>query len=570
MLEGYVSDKQLTNERDNKSYSITTFQGEHKDEFVVKETNSGTCQLFYKGVLHLSWKEIDNKREGVFTVYDKGKAVLMESWDSLLNQQEWRRVRNTAKGMELVIGRKDTNRVIYRGGYDHITSMKREGKGMEYDEESGRLLRCGVWKNDELFQISQEFESENVMIEYKVEEGKENVSPLNRNPVYEGGYLYDEATGSYLRYGEGVEIDMNTGIAKKEGEWVKGSIKKNVELFEGWYVKGEHDASLKFSVKGAEKRVEILNDVSWFEMNRNMQTMEISTKQFNEDQLTVLDLSPFSLLKSISIGNGCCEKVRTMKLVGLKQLECLLIGTKCFTAASTKDNPLSFTVADCPLLKRLAVGRDSFAEFGSLTVESLPSLQTLSLDGNNFHQVTSFRLEKLPRLVTVKIGEDCFTKSGDLWFNNSTHTLSISDCAVLKQLTIGNGSFPNYGVITLSNVNYLEQIHIGDKCFKCVKVLKIDSFLRLDTLEIGESSFTAQPSSYGIDVSRHFALTNCPRMRKLVIGNYSFSDYPDCTLSNLPSLESIAIGGLDYNYKCYSFCYASLELKSLLPAPASV
>lgn len=109
MLEGYVSDKQLTNERDNKSYSITTFQGEHKDEFVVKETNSGTCQLFYKGVLHLSWKEIDNKREGVFTVYDKGKAVLMESWDSLLNQQEWRRVRNTAKGMELVIGRKDTN-----------------------------------------------------------------------------------------------------------------------------------------------------------------------------------------------------------------------------------------------------------------------------------------------------------------------------------------------------------------------------------------------------------------------------------------------------------------------------
>ena len=28
------------------------------------------------------------------------------------------------------------------------------------------------------------------MIEYKVEEGKENVSPLNRNPVYEGGYLY--------------------------------------------------------------------------------------------------------------------------------------------------------------------------------------------------------------------------------------------------------------------------------------------------------------------------------------------------------------------------------------------
>ena len=121
----------------------------------------------------------------------------------------------------MIIRRGKKNHVVYRGGYEK-KSLKREGEGYEYDEESGRVLIHGVWKNDELFQIFQEFESESTMIEYDVNDVEENVSVRNRRPMYMGSYAYDEPKRKYVRHGMGNEIDVNTGIAKKECEWSNG------------------------------------------------------------------------------------------------------------------------------------------------------------------------------------------------------------------------------------------------------------------------------------------------------------------------------------------------------------
>ena len=55
-------------------------------------------------------------------------------------------------------------------------------------------------------------------------------------------------------------------------------------------------------------------------------------------------------------------------------------------------------------------------------------------------------------------------------------------------------------------------------------------------------------------------MKNCERLRELKIGHYSFSDYSVCEIENLPSLEVIEIGEMDYEGD--NFRYASLELKS--------
>ena len=106
----------------------------------------------------MSWREENGRKAGGFTVYEKGKVLRKENWLSVLSGEERRYIENNMKGIRMIIQRGEENHVVYRGGFDNEESMKREGEGYAYDEESGCVLIHGVWRNDELFQILQEFE----------------------------------------------------------------------------------------------------------------------------------------------------------------------------------------------------------------------------------------------------------------------------------------------------------------------------------------------------------------------------------------------------------------------------
>ena len=83
---------------------------------------------------------------------------------------------------------------------------------------------------------------------------------------------------------------------------------------------------------------------------------------------------------------------------------------------------------------------------------------------------------------------------------------------------------------------------------------------QLERVVIGKNSFTQCNDNCGYDPNRRFYLKNCERLKELKIGRYSFSDYSVCEIENVPSLEVIEMGKL--NYYSYNFFYASLELKS--------
>ena len=115
-------------------------------------------------------------------------------------------------------------------------------------------------------------------------------------------------------------------------------------------------------------------------------------------------------------------------------------------------------------------------------------------------------------------------------------------------------------VFDLSRFVNLRELRVGDECFENVNEVKLIGLKQLERVMIGKNSFTKEKNSYGIDPYRLFYLKNCKRVRELKMGRYSFSDYPVCEIENVPSLEVIEMGEL--NEKSYSFCYASLELKS--------
>ena len=378
-MDGYVTEQNEKRAANGEEVEIVTYQGEHCDEYLVREVKSGRCSLFYKGILQLSWKEVGGVKVGGFTVYENGKALRSEDWNQLAGK-EHRCIENCKNGLELVI---EGDGVVYRGGFDDVESMKREGRGMEFDEKSGRVLRCGVWKNDELFQIEKECESEEVMIEYATEEGKENVSLLNRHPVYEGGYVFDGEKREVLRHGYGCEIEG--GVAVKEGTWERGVLKESVGLYDGWHVKRKGNEVLKEvhnEVKVEDLRVEIHNWNEWKNVNKRVTELVIPAKCCNEAEWSVFDVSGLKWLKSIEIGDECFENVKEVKLIGLNQLERVVIGKNSFTKeknSNGNDPNRHFYLKNCERVKELKMGRYSFSDYSVCEIENVPSLEVIEM-----------------------------------------------------------------------------------------------------------------------------------------------------------------------------------------------
>ena len=385
-MDGYVIDRNEKKTINGEAVEITTFQGKYCDEYLLREMKSGRCSLFYKGIVQLSWEENNGIRKEDFIVYEHGRVQRREKWASLWNEREHRSLENCKNGLELVV---EGDGVVYRGGLDNVESMKREGRGMEFDEKSGRVLRCGVWKNDELFQIIQECESEDVMIEYAIEEGKSNLNVLIRNPVYEGGYVFDE---EILRHGHGCEIDVNTGIAVREGVRERGELKESVKLFDGWYMKMDGNEVLK--VEDLKVDIHFWNE--WESVNKRVTELVIPPDCCNEAEWSVFDVSELKRLKSIEIGDECFENVDEVKLIGFKRLERVVIGknsfTKCKDCADNDPNR-HFYLKNCERLRELKIGLYSFSDYSVCEIESMDSLEVIEM-GNlnetsyNFHSAS--------------------------------------------------------------------------------------------------------------------------------------------------------------------------------------
>ena len=111
--------------------------------------------------------------------------------------------------------------------------------------------------------------------------------------------------------------------------------------------------------------------------------------------------------------------------------------------------------------------------------------------------------------------------------------------------------------LDLSGFVNLRELKVGDECFENVNEVKLIGLNELESVEIGMNSFTQHKNGGGKDPNRHFYLKNCPKLKSLKMGRYSFSDYSVIEIENVDALEVIEMGYVN-------FAYASLELKSIL------
>ena len=124
---------------------------------------------------------------------------------------------------------------------------------------------------------------------------------------------------------------------------------------------------------------------------------------------------------------------------------------------------------------------------------------------------------------------------------------------------------PSFTVLDLSRFHSVRRIEVGHDSFMYVQEVKMIGLSELESVEIGMNSFTQiKNGGSGNYPNRHFYLKNCPKLKSLKMGRYSFSDYSVCEIESC-GLEVIEIGYVNYlNEASWNFRYASLELKSIL------
>ena len=79
----------------------------------------------------------------------------------------------------------------------------------------------------------------------------------------------------------------------------------------------------------------------------------------SEPRFTELDISQFTQLKSLEIGDHCLSYVTTMNITGLSELESVVISDNSFTKKKNgagNDSNRHFYLKNCPKLKSLKIG----------------------------------------------------------------------------------------------------------------------------------------------------------------------------------------------------------------------
>ena len=121
---------------------------------------------------------------------------------------------------------------------------------------------------------------------------------------------------------------------------------------------------------------------------------------------------------------------------------------------------------------------------------------------------------------------------------------------------------PSFTVLDLTRFTSVRRIVIGHESFMYVEEVKLIGLSKLESVEIGMNSFTQHKNWHGNDPNRQFYLKNCPKLKSLKMGRYSFSDYSVCQIENVDDLEVIEMG--DLNEESYNFYSASLQLSSVI------
>ena len=124
-----------------------------------------------------------------------------------------------------------------------------------------------------------------------------------------------------------------------------------------------------------------------------MEVVIVDNNACNDKCFTALVLSFFSNLKVFEVGDYSFSFVDEVKLIGLNQLERVVIGKNSFTREKNDcghDANRHFYLKDCERVRELKIGCYSFSDYSVCEIENVPSLEVIEMgeldeESSNFY-----------------------------------------------------------------------------------------------------------------------------------------------------------------------------------------
>lgn len=224
-----------------------------------------------------------------------------------------------------------------------VLDLSDDGERWEGDVFEGIPCGWGVLYNSEGEKEYEGFRIGRVNVGY----GIQYYSDLQRIE-YEG----EMCIGT--RWGRGIQYDRN-GNTIFDGEWING---RHMETH-----------------------------VYWTEANQffhnHVESLVVADSCCNGEEWQVLDLSVVPNLRLLQVGDHCFRHVVDVTLVGLHQLERVVIGEKSFTKEEPdwSESAGSFILRDCERVRELVMGSLSFSHYKTCEIDRVDSLELIEMNG---------------------------------------------------------------------------------------------------------------------------------------------------------------------------------------------
>ena len=220
-------------------------------------------------------------------------------------------------------------------GIEHaiVLDLSDDGERWEGDVLNNQPYGWGVLYDNENRRVYEGFRVGDVNVCY----GR-SYYPENQKVEYEGGICRG------MRWGRGIQYDRN-GKTAFEGEWMNN--------------------------EPLSKRV-VVNEENQL-LHNHIEELIVSNNSCNGPEWTTLDLSLIPELRLLEVGNYCFENVEEVKLIGLNQLERVVIGENSFTKENGDwgyDPSRHFYLKDCERMRELKIGPHSFSDYSVCEIES--------------------------------------------------------------------------------------------------------------------------------------------------------------------------------------------------------
>ena len=236
-------------------------------------------------------------------------------------------------------------------GIEHkrVLDLSDDGERWEGDVLDNQPYGWGVLYDNENRRVYEGFRVGEVNVCYG-----SSYYPDVQKVEYEGGICEGK------RWGRGIQYDRN-GKTVYDGEWM-------------------NDEQLS-------KRV-VLNEENQLLHNR-IEELIVENNSCNGREWNAFDFSLLIKLKELRVGDDCFACMEEVKLIGLSQLERVVIGKKCFRRIDGCNPKGHFYLKNCERLRELKIGRYSFSDYSVCEIENVPSLEVIEMGewneySNNF------------------------------------------------------------------------------------------------------------------------------------------------------------------------------------------